>query len=237
MLTMSLHQAKKALQLASNPEKAIFHQRFFKTGKGEYAEGDRFIGVIVPKIREIAKAHAGLKLSELQKLIQSKIHEERLLALIILVQKNKSAEESDQTLYFRFYLKNLKHINNWDLIDGSADPILGKYLYERDKKLIFKLARSKNFWERRIAIMTTFYFIKREDFTYTLQVARILLRDTHDLIHKAVGWMLREIGERDLKTEERFLKKYYSKMPRTMLRYAIEKFPEKKRKAYLTGKI
>lgn len=206
-------------------------QGFFKTGKGGYAEGDIFLGVVVPETRKLVKKYKNIALKDAVKLLRSKIHEERLAALLILVDKFQTDQGKEEI--YNLYLKNTKHINNWDLVDLSAGQIVGDYLFVKPKTILFKLARSKNFWERRIAIMATFNFIKKNQFKETLKIAEMLLIDTHDLIHKAVGWMLREVGKRNLKVEDDFLKKHYQKMPRTMLRYAIEKFPEKKRGRYL----
>jgi len=222
---------KKELKTKSSPKKAKILQRFFKTGPEEYGEGDVFLGIAVPEIRKLVKKYSDLKIKEIIKLLHSKIHEERLIALLIMVKKFQ-IEKNKEKIY-NLYLKNTKYINNWDLVDLSANKIVGDYLLDKPKSILYKLARSKSVWERRISIIATFNFIKNNKFEETLKIARILLNDKHDLIHKAVGWMLREIGKRDLKTEERFLKKYYPKMPRTMLRYAIKKFPEKKRKQYL----
>jgi len=231
-----LSSLKKTVKENSNPELGIFLQRFFKTGKGDYAEGDVFAGIKVPVSRKIAKQFKNLSLADLSELIKSKIHEERLIALFILVDKMKKANEKEQKKIFKFYVKNMKYVNNWDLVDLSAEKIIGEYLFDRDRELLFKLAKG-DLWERRIAVLSTFNFIKKKDHITTLKIAELLLRDKHDLIHKALGWMLREIGKRDLQTEEDFLEKHYKSMPRTMLRYSIEKFPEKKRKAYLEGKI
>jgi 3-methyladenine DNA glycosylase AlkD len=228
-----LNQLKHDLQKLSNPEKAKILQRFFKTGKGEYGEGDVFLGITVPLQRKTAKKYSGLTVKELQKLLSSKIHEHRLTSLLILVIKYNKATDTGKKEIFDFYLKNKKHINNWDLVDLSAEKIPGAYLFEKDKSVLYKLAESDNLWERRIAVMSTFYFIRNNQFDDTLKISGLLLNDKHDLIHKAVGWMLREIGKRDQETEERFLKKYYKTMPRTMLRYAIERFDEKKRMFYL----
>jgi 3-methyladenine DNA glycosylase AlkD len=228
-----LNQLKKDLKKLANPEKAKILQRFFKTGKGEYGEGDVFLGITVPEQRKIAKKYSGLPLSETQKLLSGKIHEHRLTALLILVIKYKKADDTDKKKISHFYIKNFKHINNWDLVDLSSEKILGDYLLEKDKSLLYRLAKSKNLWERRIAVITTFAFIRNNQFNDTLKISGLLLNDRHDLIHKAVGWMLREIGKRDQEVEEKFLQKYYRKMPRTMLRYAIEKFDEKKRQFYL----
>jgi len=227
-----LNQIKQELLNLQNPEKAKIHQRFFKTGKGEYGEGDKFLGITVPEQRKIAKEYPNLNLKEIQQLLSSNIHEHRLTSLFILINKYKDTKNKEEI--FNFYLKNTKNINNWDLVDTSAGAILGDYLFEKDKSLLYKLAKSDNLWERRIAIIATFRFIKNNKFEDTIKISEILLNDKHDLIHKAVGWMLREIGKRDQKTEEDFLKKYYKKMPRTMLRYAIERFEENKRKFYLT---
>ncbi|HEX9739529.1 MAG TPA: DNA alkylation repair protein, partial [Ignavibacteriaceae bacterium] len=190
----------------------------------------------VPVSRKIAKQFKELSLKELSLLIKSKIHEERLIALFILVDKMKRAEGKEKGKIFNFYIKNLRYVNNWDLVDLSADKIIGDYLYDKERKLLFELSKGDH-WERRIAVMSTFNFIKKNDYNTTLKIVGLLLNDKEDLIHKAAGWMLREIGNRDIKREEEFLKMHYKNMPRTMLRYAIEKFPEKKRKSYLKGKI
>ncbi len=206
---------------------------FFKTGKGQYGEGDVFFGLTVPQQRIVAKKYKNLLLADIQTLLKSKIHEHRLIALIILAELYKKADEKIKKEIAKFYLRNTKFINNWDLVDLSAEKILGEHFMDRDKKIIYKLVKSKNIWERRIAVLTTFQFLKNHKFDDTLKVAELLLNDTHDLIHKATGWMLREVGKRDRATEEKFLLKHYKKMPRTMLRYAIEHFDEKKRKFYL----
>jgi 3-methyladenine DNA glycosylase AlkD len=228
-----LNRLKQDLKKLANREKAKILQRFFKTGQGEYGEGDVFLGITVPEQRKIAKKYSALPLKEIQKLLSGKIHEHRLTALLILVIKYKEAADNDKKEIVDFYIKNFRQINNWDLVDLSAEKILGDYLLERDKSLLYKLTKSKNLWERRIAIITTFQFIKNNRFNDTLMISEILLNDKHDLIHKAVGWMLREIGKRDQEVEEKFLQKHYRKMPRTMLRYAIEKFDEEKRQFYL----
>ena len=232
---MPLKKLKQQLKKASNKKTAETLQWFFKTGKGDYGEGDKFIGIKVPQIRMIAKINKDLTIPEIQKVLQSKYHEERLCALFILVDKYAKGNDETKEKIFRFYLQNTEMINNWDLVDLTAPKIVGKHLLTQNRKILFKLARSKNLWERRISILSTFEFIREKQFSDSLKIAKLLLNDNHDLIHKAVGWMLREIGKRDLKTEEVFLMKYYKKMPRTMLRYAIEKFPAKKRLAYLNG--
>lgn len=233
---MNINELKKTVKRYSSAEKANVLQRFFKTGKGEYAEGDIFAGLTVPTSRKIARKFKSLSYNDLSKLIKSKIHEERLIALFIIVGRMKKADAKEKEKIYKFYIKNSKHVNNWDLVDLSAHKIIGEYLFDKDKKQLFELAKGK-LWERRIAVISTFNFIKKNDYKTTLKLCKLLLNDKEDLIHKATGWMLREIGNRDLNTEEGFLKRYYKKMPRTMLRYAIEKFPEKKRKAYLLGKI
>lgn len=224
-----------ALSKYSNKKKAKVLQSFFKTGPGQYAEGDIFLGVSVPRIRQIAKIYQEIPLNEAEKLLKSSIHEERLLALLLFLLKYKS-NPSNQNRIYRVYLNNTKYINNWDLVDLTASHIVGAYLVDKDRKVLIKLAKSKNLWERRISIISTFHFIRINQFKDTLKIAKVLLLDTEDLIHKAVGWMLREVGKRDLAAEEAFLKNHYLNMPRTMLRYAIERFPELKRQAYLKGK-
>lgn len=222
------------LQKLKNPGKAQLLGRFFKCGQGEYGAGDKFLGITVPEQRKIVKKYYQIiEIGELDKLLKSKFHEVRLTALLILVEKFSKADEKTKNQIYKIYLKNAKRVNNWDLVDLSAPKIVGGYLLDKDRKILYHLAKSKNIWEKRIAVLATFSFIREKDFTDALKIAEILLNDKHDLIHKAVGWMLREVGNRDLKTEEKFLQKYYKTMPRTMLRYAIEKFPEKKRKKYL----
>jgi 3-methyladenine DNA glycosylase AlkD len=234
---MSLLEIRKEIKKQANPKQAVILQRFFKTGKGEYGEGDIFYGIKVPVQRTIAKRFKDLAFEDLKVLISAKVHEERLVAAFILVDQYKRGDEKKKKIVFDFYLKNRKGINNWDLVDLSAPKIVGAYLIDKEKELLYKFADSKNLWEKRIAIISTQTFIREHFFEDTLNISEILLQDKHDLIHKAVGWMLREVGNRDLETEEEFLKKHYKTMPRTMLRYAIEKFPEQKRIAYLRGKI
>ena len=234
---MSLTELKKKIEKLSDKKIAEISKWFFKTGKGEYGEGDKFIGLKVPTQRKLAREFKDLNLDDLTQLLKSSIHEERLISLFILVGRYHKADEKTKNEIFDFYLKNRKGINNWDLVDLSAPKILGKHLLKKDKAILFKFAVSKNLWERRIAILSTLEFIKNIEFKTTLQLCKILLNDEHDLIHKATGWMLREIGKKDLDVEEKFLKAHYKKMPRTMLRYAIEKFPKSKRKKYLKGKI
>lgn len=234
---MSLSELRKELKNENNPEQAKILQRFFKTGKGEYGEGDIFYGIKVPVTRIIAKRFVELTFNELKILLASEVHEERLAAGLILVEKFNKANENEREKIYRFYLTNRKGINNWDLVDLTAPKIIGTYLLNRDKKILFDLAQSKNLWDRRIAIISTLAFIRKNQFDETLNISRLLLNDKHDLIHKAVGWMLREIGKINCDVETEFLLKYYKEMPRTMLRYAIEKFPERKRKQFLEGTI
>ncbi len=221
------------LQRYAQKERADVSVRFFKTGKGEYGEGDIFIGVTVPQTRAIAKKYTNLELTSLELLLKNKIHEARLLALLILVEKFKKSNEQARKEIVDFYLLHRSHINNWDLVDTSADKILGAYLLDKDKKLLYGFAKSTLLWERRIAMVSTFYFIRQKRFDDSFAIAKLLLNDTHDLIHKAVGWMLREIGKRDQKALETFLIAHYREMPRTMLRYAIEKFDKGKREFYM----
>ncbi len=224
---------KKALLSKKNPAKAMFLQRFFKTGKGEYAEGDIFYGISVPESRSIAKQFQDLPFAQIPKLLHSKIHEERLVALYILIFHFDKSDDIKRKKIVDFYLTSSAWVNNWDLVDASAYHILGKYLLDKDKKILSGLAVSSYIWERRIAIVCTYAFIKKGDLRHTFKIAKILLKDRHDLIHKAVGWMLREAGKRDRVPLEVFLEKYASKMPRTMLRYAIEKFSPAERQYFL----
>lgn len=224
---------KNELKKLVEPNQATKLQGYFKTGKGQYGEGDTFLGIKVPILRRVSKGFTNLKLKEVEKLLHSKIHEHRLVALFILTNKFYSGDRDQKKEIFNLYIKNAKFVNNWDLVDLSAPKISGPYLLDKDRKILYKLAKSKNLWEKRIAIMSTCTFIINNDFMDTFNISEILLNDKHDLIHKAVGWMLREIGNKDIKEEEKFLDKYALRMPRTMLRYAIEKFPEKKRLYYL----
>ena len=229
-----LNQLKGDLLQLSNPEKAKNSSRYFQTGKGQYGEGDVFLGIPVPEQRRIAKRYLNLPLDDIQELLSSEIHEHRLTALLILVSKYGKADNPGKEEIFNFYLKNTENINNWDLVDLTAPKIVGDYLFNKDASILFKLAKSNNLWERRIAVLSTFKFIDNNNFEDALSIAKLLLHDKHDLIHKAVGWMLREIGKRDQEIEEQFLSKHHMQMSRTMLRYAIEKFEENKRKFYLS---
>jgi 3-methyladenine DNA glycosylase AlkD len=224
---------KKALSLKADKEKAQTLRRFFKTREGQYGAGDIFFGVIVPEQRAIAKQFKDSDYTEIQDLLNDKIHECRLTALLVLIEKYKKAEEKEKEKIFNLYLKNYKNINNWDLVDLSAPQIAGKHLLDREKKILYDLAISDNLWKKRIAIISTFAFIKEKKLDDTFKISEILLKDGHDLIQKAVGWMLREAGKRDKKMEIDFLKEHASEMPRTMLRYAIEKFTPEERRYFL----
>lgn len=230
-----------AIKKLGNPEKAKLSQRFFKTGPGQYGEGDLFLGLTVPEQRQVIKAFLDLPLPDLSQALHSKYHEFRLTALLILNhQYAKAAQAQDSKLcqeLYDFYLKHSTRINNWDLVDASARNVVGEYLYTRPRKILYKLAVSKNLWERRIAIISTFAFIKKNDFADTLKISEILFQDKEDLMHKAVGWMLREVGKMDRKTLDQFLRTHYQSMPRTALRYAIEHYPESVRQKFLKGKI
>ncbi|MEK6864322.1 MAG: DNA alkylation repair protein [Nanoarchaeota archaeon] len=228
-----LKQLLSEMQHLSNPEKAKLLSGFFKTGKGDYGEGDVFLGIMVPFQREVAGKYKGLSLSEIQELLNSKIHEHRLTALFILIHQYKKANEKKKEEIVKLYLSNTKNVNNWDLVDLSAPRILGEYLLDKDRKMLYAMAKSNLLWDRRIAVLATFMFISKNDFKDSLKLAELLLKDKHDLMHKAIGWMLREIGKRNQKAEEDFLKKHYKQMPRTMLRYSIEKFDDKKKKFYM----
>ena len=232
---MTLAEIKSKLKAHADTERAAISRRFFKTGPGEYGEGDQFIGIRVPVLRKLANAYQSLPISKTKKLLYSQIHEERQLALFILILNYKKGEDSTKNQIYDLYLNSTAYINNWDLIDVSAEHIVGHYLKDKNKSPLYELAKSKSMWERRIAILSTFHYIKNEMYEETLKISKMLLDDKEDLIQKAVGWMLREVGKRDLLTEETFLKAHYQDMPRTMLRYAIEKFPEINRQRYLKG--
>jgi 3-methyladenine DNA glycosylase AlkD len=212
-------------------------QRFFKTGPGEYAEGDEFIGITVPDLRRICRECRDAPISDVLPLLGSRIHEERLLALLLLVETFRRGTAETRGEVYRLYLANTKFINNWDLVDSSAPHIVGAWLFTRSRAPLRRLARSRLVWERRIAIIATQFFIRNGDLEETFRIADLLLTDHHDLIHKAVGWMLREAGNRNPKAERAYLESRYPRMPRTMLRYAIEKFPEAERRRYLAGTI
>jgi 3-methyladenine DNA glycosylase AlkD len=221
------------LQALGNEDRARVMQRYFKTGPGEYGEGDVFIGMAMPDLRKFARKYVVLPLPEVARLLNSPIHEARMLALLILCLKYGRGNEDLKEKIYRMYLDNTTRINNWDLVDLSAKDIVGAHLARSDRTVLYRLAASSSLWERRIAVMATFYFIRLGDFADTLEIARILLKDPEDLIHKAVGWMLREVGKRDQSAEERFLSEHCTEMPRTMLRYAVERFPEALRRRYM----
>ncbi|MEO1126630.1 MAG: DNA alkylation repair protein [Cyanobacteria bacterium J06635_15] len=232
---MTSQEISEMLRSLADPSIAEHSQRFFKTGKGEYGEGDQFLGIRVPVLRTQAKKYKNTPLEEIQSLLRSAFHEARLFALLLLVQKFAKADKDEREKIYQLYLSNISCVNNWDLVDSSAHQILGVYLEDKDRHLLYELSKSDNLWARRIAIMSTFYFIKKDEFDDAIALSKQLLIDKEDLIHKAVGWMLREIGKRNLETLESFLKVHAKEMPRTMLRYAIEKLPEAKRKDYLSG--
>jgi 3-methyladenine DNA glycosylase AlkD len=228
----------RALEALKNKERARISQRFFKTGKGEYGEGDVFLGIPVPELRRVAKQYKDMSLDEVEMLLSSRIHEERFVALVIMTHRFEKGDANTRKTVFDRYLSNREHINNWDLVDVSAPRIVGAYLFNRkDKKILYDFAWTGTLWEKRIAMLSTLHFIVNKDHADALKIAEILLHEDHDLLHKAVGWMLREVGNRSIETEKAFLKKHYQAMPRTMLRYAIEKFPEPERQAYLKGLV
>jgi 3-methyladenine DNA glycosylase AlkD len=230
---MLLDDFKIEYEKLKNPAQAKVLSGFFKTGPGQYGAGDIFFGIKVPVQRAAIKKYYDLSLADLQELLNGKIHEHRLSALFILVKQFEKGGEAKREKIYKFYLKNTKKINNWDLVDLSAPNIVGQYLLAKNRRILYTLVKSKNLWERRIAVLATFAFLRQKDFKDTLKIAEILLDDEHDLIHKAVGWMLREVGKREEKVLRNFLKKFAQKMPRTMLRYAIEKFTEAERKEFL----
>ena len=224
------------LQSVGTPEKAAHLQKFFKTGPGQYGEGDIFLGVVVPHTRGIAKANLQTPLTEVKKMLKSEYHEARLCALLILTERFKKASEKDRKEIFDFYLKNASRVNNWDLVDLSCPTIVGDYLLDKDRDTLYKLAKSECLWEQRIAIVSTYAFIRKNEFFDTLELSERLFLHKHDLMHKAVGWMLREVGKRDRQTLTDFLEEHATKMPRTSLRYAIEHYPEPERQYFLKKK-
>ncbi len=230
---MKAKDAAAQLKALASPEVAASSARFFKTGPGEYGEGDLFIGVRVPTLRKLARDFRDLPLDEIELLLRSQLHEERLLALFVLVLSVGKCSESHSKAAYDFYLSNTAYVNNWDLVDSSAPVIVGGYLRNKARKPLQRLAKSKNIWERRIAIVATQHFIRLGEFDDTISLSQTLLNDTEDLIHKASGWMLREVGERDVNALVRFLDEHGAVMPRTMLRYAIEHFDDDERKKYL----
>jgi len=230
-----LADIQSELENLGDPEQAAFLRRFFKTGPGEYGEGDIFRGIRVPPLRKLAVRYGGACFPAIKALLGSPFHEDRLLALLILVRRFSQGDDAVRKRIYRLYLDNTGRINNWDLVDASAEHIVGAFLLDRSREPLYRLAVSSSLWERRIAVTATFHFIRRGDFADTLRIAEMLLLDREDLIHKATGWMLREVGKRDPEREKSFLKTHCRRMPRVMLRYAIEKFPEPERRRYLTG--
>ena len=221
----------------ADPHTAEHSRRFFNTAEGGYGFGDRFLGIRVPAIRQAVSSYKNAPLEIVEKLLKSEYHEIRLFALLLLVLRFSGSEAAQQETIYRLYLSNTRYVNSWDLVDSSAPSIVGSYLQDRERSVLCDLARSDLLWERRIAVMATFHFIRQKQFDDTLRIAEELLNDREELIHKAVGWMLREVGKRDPAAETAFLKKHYIKMPRTMLRYAIEKFDAQTRKSYLLGTV
>ncbi len=225
---------KKDLRKSASKEKATVLSRFFKTGRGEYGEGDRFLGVVVPAQRMIAKKYSDkMGLINIASLLKSAYHEERMTALLILMIMYKKSDDAKKEKIFRFYLKNIRYVNNWDLVDVTCRDIIGAHLFRKDRKILYKLAKSGGLWERRVAVVSTWYFISKGDLSDTFKIVEMLLDDRRDLTHKAAGWMLREAGKRNRENLEDFLAGHVKKMPRTMLRYAIEKFSPRERAAYL----
>jgi 3-methyladenine DNA glycosylase AlkD len=234
---MTARKVQDQLRSLSSPEAAALAARFFKTGPGQYGEGDVFLGLRAAELHKLAKEHRALSFDELRLLLRSEIHEDRLLALLILGVRASKSDEATKKEVYELYLAHTQHINNWDLVDASAREIVGGYLADKSREPLYLLAASQNLWERRISIVATHYFIRQNDFVDTLRVAERLLGDREDLIHKAVGWMLREVGKKHQPTLEAFLRRHAKTMPRTMLRYAIERFPETIRLAYLKGRF
>jgi 3-methyladenine DNA glycosylase AlkD len=232
---MNAKEISKRLQKMGNKEDSLFLQGFFKTGAGQYGEGDIFLGIRVPVLRTLAKEYKALPIKEVLPLLRSPYHEVRLFALILFVNAFANSDEIIQKKIYSLYMANTRYINNWDLVDISAPNIVGAFLLERSRRPLYQLAKSKSLWERRISILATFYFIKNNQFADAVRIAGFLLQDKEDLIHKAAGWMLREIGKRDIECAESFLQKHCQVMPRTMLRYAIERFTPSKKRKYMTG--
>ncbi|HEX6099957.1 MAG TPA: DNA alkylation repair protein [Thermoanaerobaculia bacterium] len=232
---MSFASLRRELRAAANPDHARVARSFFKTGPGQYGEGDQFLGIRVPVLRTFVRSHQTLSLEDVEKLLQSKWHEERLVALLLLVRRYERGDDAEREAVYALYFRRMAHIDNWDLVDSSAPYIVGAHLRDRDRAPLYTLAQSPSVWERRIAMLATQHFIRRGEFRDALAIATLLLHDPHDLIHKAAGWILREIGNRDRAAEEKFLRKHAARMPRTMLRYAIEKFPAELRRRYMTS--
>ncbi len=234
---MTAARIRQRLRTFATKEKAAGLKRFFKTDPGQYGAGDKFLGVMVPDIRQAVKEFRETPLLEVTKLLRSPWHEERFCALLLLVDRFEHGDEAARKRVYSLYLRNTRSVNNWDLVDLSAPRIVGPFLDGSSRAILYRFVRSKDLWERRIAILATFHFIRKGDFSDALALAEMLLADEHDLMHKAVGWMLREVGKKDVVVLEKFLREHHHRMPRTALRYAIERFPEAKRKRYLTGTI
>lgn len=228
-----LKQLIKEIKKYSHPDKVKVYSRFFKTGKGEYGYGDVFLGLTVPEQRKLAQKYVELVFKDVRKLLYNRYHEHRLMGLLILCYKYQKADDAEKQKIIDFYIQHRHRGNNWDLIDCIADRLLGKHILDKDKSILYKLAKSESIWDRRIAIITTFEFIRNKRFDDTIKIAEILLNDSHDLIQKAVGWMLREMGKRNEKELIKFLDKHYNTMPRTMLRYAVERLDKKKKMFYM----
>ncbi len=234
---MNAKEFRKEIRALIEPDYIEQTKYFFKTGKGEYSEHDVFLGIRVPKLRNLSKRYKEISIAEIEKILQSKYHEERLCALFLLTHYFENGNDKERINIYKLYLNNTQHINNWDLVDVSAYKVIGAHLFERSRKPLYKLAKSKSLWERRISIVSTYYFIKRNQFDDTLALAELLLNDEEDLMHKAVGWMLRELGKNNINVEKKFLKTNYKNIPRTTLRYAIERFSEEERKKFLNGPV
>ncbi len=237
MATVTAAGMRAALRALGDAAIASHSAGFFKAMPGGYGEGDRFLGIRVPVVRKQVRAFRDAPLRAVRALLKSGYHEERLFAVLLLADQYRRGDAEQQTAIYDLYMSHREYVNNWDIVDSSAHLIVGPHLQDRDRSVLYELAASNVLWDRRIAMMATYHYIRQQDFRDALRIARILRDDEHDLIHKVVGWMLREIGNRDRSAEERFLKSNYHKMPRTMLRYAIEKFPERLRKAYLYGRV
>lgn len=232
-----LRDLKLELDRAADPQRARSLAWFFKTGAGQYGEGDQFLGITVPAQRKIARSYRHLPLRDLKKLLDSPIHEHRFTALTILVAKYQAGDLQTRTEVFDFYLQNAELVNNWDLVDASSPYIVGEHLLARSRKVLYRLAKSRNLWERRIAMVSTLAFIRRGDIADVFGLAKLMLQDEHDLMHKATGWMLREAGKRSLPDLLAFLAEHYAALPRTALRYAIERLPEEQRRRALRGQF
>lgn len=237
MAGVTAKQMRAELRALGSDEIAAHSARFFKAGKGEYGDGDRFLGIRVPDLRRQVRRFRDAPERAVLAMLRSEYHEERLFAVLLLVEQYKRGNAATRARIYDQYLANRRYVNNWDIVDSSAHLIVGPQLQEGDRNVLFELAASDVLWDRRIAMMATMHYIRRHDFSDALRLAEMLLEDDQDLVHKAVGWMLREIGNRDRAAEEAFLETHYKRMPRTMLRYAIEKFPEQRRRAYLHGTV